>query len=189
MRFARVCPNNNHWSQPDDGNKGGIGTTFPGTCGFGFEEWLGRTGWIWNGPGFDWMSTGTDYHCGFIQAFRRQPEQAIHDVELFIINANSNRVAVGHINQCRRLTAAEIAAVFQVYNANGWIAIMQQELSAANQQAIQHHQAQPYPHQLANLGHAPHEIFNACFRISDLHYANNPVPRRYQYSRYGILYH
>lgn len=187
-RYARVCPNGITWQHPDDGNKGGIGTTFPGTYGFGFEEWLGRD-WVWNGPRFAGMDPdpAIDYHCGFIQAFRRQRENIAHDdVELFIIDGNRNRVAVGHIRQCTRLNAAELVDVFNTYAQQGWLATMQTELAAANRAAIQHHHAIRYPHQLANMGHAPGEIFNVYFRVNDIDFPQ-PQLRNYRFGRYFNL--
>lgn len=188
IRYARICPNKNGWQRPDNENKGSQATTFPGKFGFGFEEWLGRFDWIWNGPRFQWMEAGVQYHCGFIQAFKKQPEQAIHNVEFFIIDENSNRILVGQINGCRRLSATELVTVFNIYNSSGWLTLMQTELNLANQNAMQKYRAVQYRNQLANMGNAPQEIFNVCFRVKDFDIINPLQIRRYFHQRYSNLY-
>ena len=198
-RYARVCPNKHDWTYPDDGTKGGGGLNFPATYGFGFEEWLGRLEWVWNGPRFDWMKDGVDYHCGFLQAFKEMPKEAQltyhwtpvfdYDIELYIKDYKTRRVAVGHIDNCRWLQRNEIVQIYNTYNANGWLKTMQTELDAANRTATTKYKGmQAYGSQLVDMSQRPGDIFNACFAIHDFHIGPNVI-RSYNHERYTELYY
>ena len=186
VRKARLCLNSTFWSNPSGGWKGPYGRlpwTFPAGHGFGFEEWLTANS-VTNL--FSWMTRDTRYRIAFIQAYRNQQPNFIAPLELFIIDGNRIRRIVGTIQSCRRLSPAESAAAFNLFNGNGVLAAMQGQITPVP--APFHIPLVPHL-PLAGMGHNPEEIFNCCFQIADLALLRQPYPpANHNFHRYTILY-
>lgn len=136
MRYARICPNTLSWCQPSGGSKGKP-NSFPGIRGFGFDEWLLGAPTI-NGGHLN------GFRAGFIQAYKKQMPNFIDDVTLYLLGPGLSRTSVIEVRQCRRMTDAEAAYVFNQYQSSGFISSMQNQLSQhglsmpQNQQPLDH---------------------------------------------------
>lgn len=172
MRNARVCPSYNNWHGPSCGWKGRK-TSFPGINGFGFDEWL-TSNVVTNT--FPWMKRGLPYYIGFVQAFKSQKPSFVTDVDLFVIDSKMNRLKIGEIKNCRRLTSNEARALHTLFQNTGVLANMQAQLLAA---------APTYPDLAAQ---PPEEVINVAYAQSDISFQANATPVGHTYKRYNTLY-
>jgi hypothetical protein len=122
------------------------------------------------------MKQGLPYCIGFVQAFRRQKPGFITDVDLFVIDQAKNRLKVGEIKNCRRLTNNEANSLHTLFQNTGVLASMQTQLSTF---------APAYPSLAAQPAE---EVINVAYAKSDISFQANATPVGHTYSRYSILY-
>jgi hypothetical protein len=189
-RIARLCPSTNNWTGPSGGWKGPAGTTFPAKYGFGFDEWLNANQVMNLFP--EWMTENVTYCIAFIQAYKKQRPGFCAPVELFIIDQNHERLVVGTLKSCRRLSTAESDQAFNFFSKNGVLAAMQGQITPVPAPYWPRLGVHP---PLTSLAQHTQEMFNCCFQLSELTLlatARHPAIHNYRkynnLKRYSSLY-
>ena len=122
-KLARICWNTNRWKSPScSEGKSRKKDSFEYQHGFGHEEWLFDTSKVVNG-----------YPYAFVQAIgaaRESYKESNFTLSLYSINSRTKqRWWVGKIWNLAVVGADESAAVYEVYEQNGWLEEMKSQLS------------------------------------------------------------
>ena len=171
MRYARICPNTNGWKSPSGGDKY-TGQGFPGTYGFGFDEWLLDTPVIQSGA-------FKGRKAGFIQGFNMRSIQAgfFSEVSLFWLDGSQPRNAYTaiEIKRCEKLSDQDALAIGREYKRAGFFDQMNGHLVGLGL----------CPPVIAD----PLDVFNVVFWPGDVQLVQPNTPFTATGVRYGILYY
>lgn len=123
-KVCRVTWNSNSWQSPSGPLcKSPYLGNHEHDFGYGYEEWLLDPGKHWEG-----------YQYGFLQPFNQHfhlySNQLFHSIYLYTINhCTKKRYWVAHLRDVEILTQAECATMSQVYQEQGWITEMLQQIN------------------------------------------------------------
>jgi hypothetical protein len=167
---TRLTWNRFGWREPSGPDKGEHGT-YVAKSGFGGEEWLNRSEWVFGG-----------WRYAFLQGVHRQRKRLIGrtvNIRLYTINPMKDRLYVGRLNSAEVIddeTAKEYVAFLR---GSGFLAKMKHEVRAVG--------GKPTVHTgLAST------IANIRFRPDSLRMYQKPIPalpgdRILRYPRYAMI--
>ena len=147
--LCRLCWNTSNWNHPS-GNPKGERETFAARNGFGHEEWLNRSKWVENRNG---------WRYAFLQPFAHKKSGFVAgNLVLFTIDPHrpkgSNRLFVGTLRHCVRLSDSQAKSAFQAFKRQGWLGQMHSELASAGINAP--------------ISCNPIDVLNVMFKTEDL---------------------
>src|SRR5438876_3559971 len=119
---TRLTWNTLGWRQPSGPGKGESGT-YVARSGFGHEEWLNRSEWVFGG-----------WRYAFLQGVNRQRKRLIGqtlNVRLYTIDPMKDRLYVGKLNSAEVIDDQTAKQALTLLRKNGLIAKMKQEVGSA----------------------------------------------------------
>lgn len=167
VRFCRICWNSQRWRHPSgDPDRYEI-ASFVADHGFGHEEWLLNFGWMIKG-----------YHYGFLQPLNLKYPPLRPDIQEVILHTRAPsgiKLFVGRIKQCEILTLELAAEAYEIYQRNGWIDEMAEDLRRIK--------ADPA---LITKVSSPLSVANVCFKPEDIEILDPFIPVPYNHPVYNF---
>lgn len=119
---TRLTWNTLGWRQPSGPGKGEKGT-YVAKSGFGHEEWLNRSEWVFDG-----------WRYAFLQGVDRQRKRLIRktlNVRLYTISPMKERLYVGKLNSAEVIDDETAKQALAFFRKSGFLTKMKQEVGAA----------------------------------------------------------
>lgn len=130
-KFARICWNTEDWKFPTgEARHLETGNSYAQTNGFGHEEWLLRYEWTLSGYAENDDNSYRYSHLTPIGKFVDSYAGNEFSILLWTIDDKKRRYIVGQIDSAYVPLAPERRWAEQKFKKNGWLATMQQELTA-----------------------------------------------------------
>lgn len=163
---TRLTWNRLGWRQPSGPGKGEKGT-YVAKSGFGHEEWLNRSEWVFGG-----------WRYAFLQGVDRQRKRLVGktlNIRLYTINPMKVRLYVGKLNSAEVIDDEKAMQALAFFRKSGFLAKMKQEVSEAGGK----------PTSFTSVA-------NIRFRTDSLRMYQRPVPampgdRILRFNRYAII--
>jgi len=124
IRYCRICWNTQDWQHPTGEAAKLEGTSYVSEHGFGHEEWLLNYGWLIGG-----------YKHGFLQPIhylKSNLRGSFIDVILYTVAPTGKKFFVGQIKNCEISTPQVAAETYKIYDGEGWLKEMVQDLVRLN---------------------------------------------------------
>lgn len=168
---TRLTWNTLDWRKPSGSGKGEKGT-YVARSGFGHEEWLNRSEWVFGG-----------WRYAFLQGVNRQRKRLVGktlNVRLYTINPMKQRLYVGTLKSAEVIDDDTAKRALTFFKKNGLIKQMNDEVGAAGGKS---------PAFSAQSGSV---IANIRFRPGSLKMYQKPIPalpgdRILRFSRYAMI--
>lgn len=119
---TRLTWNTLGWRRPSGPGKGEKGT-YVAKSGFGHEEWLNRSEWVFGG-----------WRYAFLQGVDRQRKRLIRktlNIRLYTISPMKERLYVGKLNSADVIDDETAKQALAFFRKSGFLAKMKQEVGAA----------------------------------------------------------
>lgn len=166
-RYCRICWNTQLWRRPTgEAQRLESGNSYVVVNGFGHEEWLANTEWTVN----DWRHI----YLQPISKFRDRYLEKDIDITLYTVGESKTRYLVGELRGARVLDKDEAENVRNVYQKNGWLGQMADDLRRIGIDG-----------RAAVTEKSPADLFNLAFRTKNIEFYDPfvPVPREHKLYR------